>query len=146
MRQIFVAKMSSRPPAGMRWNPNLVAAEVQQIVANDGVLPSASGRLGARGASLAEYLRDQPADGSSGGGSRGVIIQGVSDTAPAARTQAQRAQDFSRDTSSRQNIAAVERRLAGLREAARREARQRPSVRTARDAYAAALEAAQGGR
>jgi hypothetical protein len=146
MRQLFIAKMSSRPPAGMRWNPNLVAAEVQTIVANDGVLPSTSGRPGAPSLSLAEYLRDRPADGSSGGGSRGVTIQGVSDTAPAARTQAQRADDFRRDTISRQTIAAVERRLARLKEAARLEARQRPNVRTARDAYGAALEEAQGGR
>jgi len=72
MRQLFIAKMSSRPPAGKVWNPNIVAAQVQEIVANDGVLPGSG--VGAPGTSVAEYIRDRPAGGGARTTRNGDII------------------------------------------------------------------------
>jgi len=75
MRQLFIAKMSSRPPTGKVWNPDIVAAQVQQLVANDGVLPG--DRLGAPGTSVAEYLRDRPTGGSGTGTTRNRDIVSI---------------------------------------------------------------------
>lgn len=117
MRQIFIAKMSTNPPAGMRWNPNIVAAEVQQIVANDGVLPSASGRIGAPGLSLSEYLRNRPADRVRDGGTRttrnGDIISITPLPAAVPVTAPARAAAPASTPASRRSGAEYEERLRG---------------------------------
>jgi hypothetical protein len=67
MEQIYIAKMSTTPPPGMRWDPNVVAVEVQQIVANDGFLPTSHRHYaGTPGVPVSEYVRDRRGRGGSG--------------------------------------------------------------------------------